>query len=128
MSDWQPIETAPRDGSPILIYQPDYDVGGERAQHRTSLHWRVDASGSLVDGPGVPVDDHRYAIGYWRPWGGWGNRNSARVNPTHWMPLPPVPVKSSSLSERDASPATSERSEDTRAVGELRTPSTEGRQ
>jgi hypothetical protein len=86
MTTWQPIETAPRDGTAILIYQPDYEVGGERECERANFHWR--------DGQaGVWYDDHRYAIGYWRPWGGWGNRNNAHVNPTHWMPLPPVPTR-----------------------------------
>jgi hypothetical protein len=68
---WQPIETAPKDGSPILIWQP----GQEWFNKVNSTH-----------------DDYRYAIGYWRPEGGWGNRNSAHVEPTHWMPLPPKPV------------------------------------
>jgi hypothetical protein len=77
MSEWQPIETAPKDGTPILIWQPDRDPKPN-------------------DGY---CDDHRYAIGYWRlahpGWTinatPWGNRNSASVNPTHWMPLPEPP-------------------------------------
>ena len=81
--DWQPIETAPRDGTPILIYQPDYEDGGPDMHRRHSDHWTETAV--------VPYDDNRYAIGYWRPWGGWGNRNHARPKPTHWMPLPPLP-------------------------------------
>jgi hypothetical protein len=27
MSDWQPIETAPRDGTPVLVYSPMACVG-----------------------------------------------------------------------------------------------------
>lgn len=71
MSDWQPIETAPRDGRPILIWQPDKAYQPQRN-----------------------YDDWRYAIGYWRTdekIGSWGNRNSAVVTPTYWMPLPPPP-------------------------------------
>lgn len=65
---WQPIETAPKDGTAILIWQPDKKKG-------------------------LSQDDNRYAIGYWRvAEGGWGNRNSAEVNPSHWMPLPEPPV------------------------------------
>lgn len=73
MSEWQPIETAPKDGSAILIWQPD-----------RSKYWGL---GNF--------DDLRYAIGYWRvadKIGSWGNRNSAVVNPTHWMPLPAPPL------------------------------------
>lgn len=92
--EWQPIETAPRDGSAILIYQAEYDVGGEREHERQKMGG-IEWSGSPNR---APFDDERYAIGYWRPWGGWGNRNSSRVHPTHWMPLPSVPDRGSVLS------------------------------
>ena len=80
MSEWQPIETAPKDGTPVIIWQAD----GHHFEHRKS--WRTT--------PSAPIkyfDDQRYAIGYWRPWGGWGNRNAADVRPTHWRPLPNPP-------------------------------------
>ncbi len=64
---WQDISTAPRDGTPILIWE---DIGQFNAGY----------------------DDTRYSIGYWRPRGGWGNRNNYDVNPTHWMPLLPPPT------------------------------------
>lgn len=68
---WQPIETAPKDGTPILIWQPG------NPKHNFGA-----------------ADDNRYAIGYWRTWepnGGWGNRNQQTVISTHWMPLPQPP-------------------------------------
>jgi len=67
---WQPIETAPKDGTPILIWQPD-----KAARFASDF------------------DDLRYAIGYWRTDGreSWGNRNSSEVCPTHWQPLPLPP-------------------------------------
>jgi hypothetical protein len=77
--DWQPIATAPKDGRPILIWDPTQGGPNESA--------------------GKTYDNRNYAIGYWRVWqsGGkwmWGNRNSSYyVEPTHWMPLPPPPAR-----------------------------------
>jgi hypothetical protein len=67
---WMPIESAPKDGSAILIWQP-------REARR------------FFEG----FDDQRYAIGYWRTDGreSWGNRNCVEVNPSHWIPLPAPP-------------------------------------
>lgn len=93
---WQPIETAPKDGTPILIFDPTQGGPGDAA-------W-------MVDGRSAPLlfDDRRFAIGYWRVWknGGewmWGNRNSSRVSPTHWMPLPSPPAASRPAPEPAAS-------------------------
>lgn len=80
MSEWQPIETAPKDGTPIFIFQPDDHHFGYREVYTCDRSAKT-----------VYFDDKRYAIGYWRPWGGWGNRNRSRVSPTHWMPLPEPP-------------------------------------
>jgi hypothetical protein len=62
--EWQPIETAPKDGTPILIYD----------------------SSELDD----PIYVVRYSLDEWREACGecyytW--------NPTHWMPLPNKPKK-----------------------------------
>ena len=57
--EWQPIETAPKDGSEILIYQDGHVFG------------------------------HDFAIGRWVTPGYWSNRNSVGEynRPTHWKPL-----------------------------------------
>lgn len=65
MSEWQPIATAPKDGTAILAWHPDWQ------DEPLSLRWH----------------------GHWHKWilngvlldlGDWGE-------PTHWMPLPPPP-------------------------------------
>lgn len=87
MSEWQPIETAPKDGTAILIWQPD----GAKNWYMPRESLPDGGIYTLEDERLLWFDDGRYAIGYWRPWGGWGNRNSSTVEPTHWMPLPTPP-------------------------------------
>jgi hypothetical protein len=59
--DWRPIETAPKDGTRILIATP-------------------------LDG----VMSSEFFGGLWQniP---WRREGAARGQPTHWMPLPPAP-------------------------------------
>lgn len=70
---WQPIETAPRDGTWIMLF-------AERAEPSVSF-------GYYDDQPFMPDDDE--------PWG-WAfieaDGMPSRVAPTHWMPLPAAPV------------------------------------
>lgn len=66
MNDWQPIETAPKDGSRILLYWP-----------KTTR---------------IPI---KIIIGNWRG-DYWSNDllyfdEEKRNCPTHWMPLPEPP-------------------------------------
>jgi len=73
MSEWQPIETAPKDGTYILI-APGLWTG-------------------VTCGIGV-YDLDRYAKkprAFWRRVEGHGRSQSREVPPTHWMPLPEPP-------------------------------------
>lgn len=68
--DWQPIETAPKDGTAVLGWVPR--LGYVARQDCIPMHW----SG----------------------WGGgvWENSTSGHkigVEPEFWMPLPPPPVR-----------------------------------
>lgn len=67
--EWQPIETAPRDGTHILV----------ATEGTIGLVWWEDYAVELYDGVG------------WRDHGdmGWGGMIGAE--PTHWMPLPDPP-------------------------------------
>lgn len=72
--DWQPIETAPKDGESVLLYFPD----------------------------GAPWNEGNIGIGFWAGDGSdnWyasecDSHNmtaDGQRNPTHWMPLPVPPI------------------------------------
>lgn len=66
MSEWQPIETAPKDGGDILVFFPE-DEGVLRVSYGY-YGWKINPDG------GTEFD---YEI---------------TGNPTHWMPLPNPPV------------------------------------
>ncbi len=59
---WQPIESAPKDGTRLLVFSP---VDGVVSSHWEGGVWQ-----------GLP----------WR-----SPRNAAKAAPTHWMPLPSPP-------------------------------------
>lgn len=76
MSDWQHIDTAPKDGTRLLLFCRDYDppffVG--------NYNWTE-----------LPTDHEDY-------WAGWSfseelisNHCEIEPEPTHWMPLPAAP-------------------------------------
>lgn len=77
MNKWQPIETAPKDGTPVLLCggltSEDFYCrdGNERYQDRQVV-------AMFIDG--------QWAICYWD-----GNWRDGYDNPTHWMPLPEHP-------------------------------------
>lgn len=73
--NWQPIETAPRDGTRVLLYRPE-----------ASLWWQV---------MGGRFDGDKYAK---KPRPFWASDNwsltkteQRSCDPTHWMPLQPPP-------------------------------------
>lgn len=69
MSEWQPIETAPKDGRKILLWCPTLN-------NMIQAQWRVhDMGGEWVDiWNNDPIEDMQ-GVAY----------------PTHWMPLPNPP-------------------------------------
>jgi len=75
MSEWHPIETAPRDGTVVLIYQPA-DEGD--------------------DIPAV-IQVARYEATYFDPnifqWREAEGEQYETYSPTHWMPLPLPPTQ-----------------------------------
>ena len=61
---WRPIETAPKDGTPIVIGRP----------------W----NGSTI----LAIAEWIHNRGWWAYWIG-----QAPMYPTHWMPIPEIPTK-----------------------------------
>ena len=61
MTSWQPIKTAPKDGTEIIVWMGRKDI---------RLGWYF-----------APSSNTR----------GWMDQNSKTIRPTHWMPLPEPP-------------------------------------
>jgi hypothetical protein len=70
--EWQKIETAPRDGTTILVYSPSTFDGDEEVVICCALYDRRDFHP-------WKVDDGRNLPKLW-------------VFPTHWRPLPEPPI------------------------------------
>lgn len=69
MSEWQLIDTAPKDGSKVDLWHP-------QKGRCTDSFW------------------HKQTYTLYEPWG-WGNHSWGRiVGATHWMSLPADPVGS----------------------------------
>lgn len=75
MSDWMPIDTAPKDGTTILIfgaYSSDWDDYSESKKIGIMCAaWKYDES--IHEGYWTPMPENRYV---------------SDVQPIHWMPLP----------------------------------------
>lgn len=86
--EWQPIETAPKDGTRILGWLPDLDI-----QWEPSGYLDLSMTPAYIYIPGA-------AIIAWKTWHERWELDPAedRENgpdeqtPTHWMPLPEAPV------------------------------------
>ena len=99
MSGWQPIETAPRDGTPILgwcVHAADPYFAGPTSLTLYGAH--VEGLSHVADGPHVLVWGGGWQDS-WEDGGGnlpdwWfrlGSEFEEAANPTHWQPLPAPP-------------------------------------
>jgi len=70
---WEPIETAPKDGTPILLYQcvDQFDL--------------ADPKGKMTDYYFSGFYNQRFKL--WECW----ESDQYSHEPTHWMPLPKPP-------------------------------------
>lgn len=95
MSEWQPIETAPKDGEVVLIarrFDADPDFEGVPGGVVCAGYWEE----GYGDGPDyMGMDDgwHDLRFSEFLPGRSFGNPDYRHEGsqPTHWMPLPPPP-------------------------------------
>ena len=82
--NWQPIETAPKDGTEILVWR--YDIGSVLiARWDAPANFMTDRECEEI-GPGAEQYDWLYVDFV------AGGRMEGPEAPTHWMPLPEPPV------------------------------------
>ena len=78
--DWEPIETAPKDGTRVLIVDGDGNI--DLCGYQESFYTRQEFVRKAKDGDvykTITEED-----GYWE--------SEITFSPTHWMPLPNPPA------------------------------------
>jgi len=80
MSEWQPIETAPKDGTFILV-----------CQTLTKKQAKDKAYGIFFQVAAWWADEEDEKDGRWAIYCDLPSEPSLHFNPTHWMPLPEPP-------------------------------------
>lgn len=89
--DWQPIETAPRDGKPVLLGLAPTENDGLTFSGQGRWH---EAEADYPDCMGHDagfMDDNFDFFTCARSFGAESYRH-AGLQPSHWMPLPPAPI------------------------------------
>lgn len=92
MSEWQPISTAPKDGTHILLWAPAQTFEGKPTEPRLTYgYWDVPEHGAYLGDCGGECRCPEYddcPDPYWFSMDGSFTEENP---PTHWMPLPAPP-------------------------------------
>ena len=99
MSEWQSIETAPKDGSVIDLWIEGANKASVRFYAPNTIPGKRDGNfyGRACDFRWESRPPNR---ANWYPIGGLGYPLSPDVTPTHWMPLPLPPAQSDGEGQR----------------------------
>lgn len=94
MSEWQPIETAPKDGTDIILGALPQIYDGKPTPARVTIgHWTTEEECRIYVGDcggECRCPEYDYEAPFWMSWdGGFTEENP----PTHWMPLPAPPMQ-----------------------------------
>ena len=80
MSEWKPIESAPKDGTEVFLYVPGESLYPTAGRYDTPEHFERE------------YGDRDYAEEGWRwSYGYPTDFHEEVIRPTHWMPLPTPP-------------------------------------
>lgn len=85
MTDWQPIETAPKDGTEVLLWRRDSGVFLGRWIAPEEFMNEVEMNQALLDGEEDRAESDWFYADFL-----YGGRVTDGT-PTHWMPLPEPP-------------------------------------
>lgn len=77
---WEPIESAPKDGTVVILSRGDRVTVGSWAEWQITRPVRDRITGANI---GLQIDDSGAA------WDSWDGGFSDFAGPTRWMPLPP---------------------------------------
>lgn len=81
MPDWQPIATAPKDGTRVLVWKASVFLA----------HWELDFSTEWDEEAEVSKSRGAWTDGTVKSWN--YQEEQEIENPTHWMPLPDPPAQ-----------------------------------
>lgn len=80
MGEWQPIETAPKNGTEVFVYVPGESLYPTVASYKSGEYWKAEYG-----------DEAYMEAGWYWSFGYPSDFHEEPVEPTHWMPLPEPP-------------------------------------